>query len=201
MNKIIQSEIKDEVLEKVMLLFWRKGYFNTSIDNIVKETGMSRAVMYKYFKDKEGLFEAILNHYINNITSKAVEALKEKGRKLDPIYNFFQQFGTENHHEMLQYGCLLLATASDYPLHDERIKKIITSTSNNMEELFYNILLKAKESDVLVENIDCKTTASFLVGSLFGLMALYRSGSHKLIIDNFIKGICSYLNTLLKENK
>ena len=32
----------EEALDKAVQLFWRKGYFDTSMDDLVKETGVSR---------------------------------------------------------------------------------------------------------------------------------------------------------------
>jgi len=201
MNKIIQSEIKDEVLEKAMLLFWHRGYFNTSINHIVKETGMSRAVLYKYFQDKEGLFKAILNRYLKNITSKAVVSLKQSGKDLKPLYDFFSQFKPDQNHEMQKYGCLIMATASDYPLHKDEIKKTIEEFSLTLYNLFYEVLLRAKDNNTISVSVNCETSASFLVGNTFGLMSLFRSGADMTITSRFIEGICDYLNTLLKEKE
>jgi TetR/AcrR family transcriptional regulator, transcriptional repressor for nem operon len=201
MNKIIHSEIKDEILEKAMLLFWHRGYFNTSIDNIVKETGMSRAVMYKYFRDKQGLFQAILNRYLKNITSKAIVSLEQPGKDLKPLHDFFTQFHPDQNHIMQKYGCLMMATASDYPLHTGTIKTTIENFSSDLHNLFNEVLIRAKAENAMSETVDSKTTASFLVGNTFGLMALFRSGADKSVTTNFIEGICEYIKTLSSTAK
>ena len=41
--------LKEQAEDLSMHLFWQQGYFNTSIDELVKVSGLSRAAIYKYF--------------------------------------------------------------------------------------------------------------------------------------------------------
>ena len=52
-----------EALEKAMYVFWQKGYINTSIDDLVQATGVSRFGLYDEFGSKHGLFLASLDYY------------------------------------------------------------------------------------------------------------------------------------------
>lgn len=38
MKQIVQRTLPEEVLDKIMTLFWEKGHFNTSIDDIIVAT-------------------------------------------------------------------------------------------------------------------------------------------------------------------
>lgn len=46
---------KDLILEKTFLLLLEKGYGNVSVSDIQKKLGMSRGLLYRYFKDKSDL--------------------------------------------------------------------------------------------------------------------------------------------------
>ncbi len=37
----------DEFVDKAMLLYWIKGYTGVSVDQLTKETGASKAMIYK----------------------------------------------------------------------------------------------------------------------------------------------------------
>lgn len=54
---------REDVLEKVMPLFWRRGYADTGLKDIEAATGVNKSGLYSEFKDKEDLFLAALRHY------------------------------------------------------------------------------------------------------------------------------------------
>jgi AcrR family transcriptional regulator len=60
--KKLPPERQYAVLDAAATVIARKGYHNASIADICKEIGISNGALYKYFKNKESLFRAILDH-------------------------------------------------------------------------------------------------------------------------------------------
>ena len=69
---------RHQVLEKAVRLFWRNGFKASSMSDIVKETGLNTASLYKEFGDKQGLFEAALRHYSEHIVSNRFQLLADE---------------------------------------------------------------------------------------------------------------------------
>lgn len=61
---------KKEITDVAYKLFIKKGYENTSVDEIIKELGIAKGTFYYYFETKEELLENV----INEILDKEVEA-------------------------------------------------------------------------------------------------------------------------------
>ncbi|MDX2499984.1 MAG: TetR/AcrR family transcriptional regulator [Deltaproteobacteria bacterium] len=55
-----EPNARQRLLETATELFADKGYAGTSVREIVERAGVSKPVLYYYFKSKEGLFYAIL---------------------------------------------------------------------------------------------------------------------------------------------
>ena len=66
---------RHDVLDKAVGLFWRKGYKDSSMTDIVRATGLNTASMYKEFGDKDGLFEEALEHYRQHNVSARFQIL------------------------------------------------------------------------------------------------------------------------------
>ena len=49
------------MLESAIAAFARKGYAGTSVQDILRATGLSKPTLYYYFKNKAGLFRSILD--------------------------------------------------------------------------------------------------------------------------------------------
>ena len=56
------------VLSKARILFAKKGYHGTSIDDLVHATGLQRGSIYKAFGSKRNLFEAALREMLSSFT-------------------------------------------------------------------------------------------------------------------------------------
>lgn len=59
MSKISDERLetkKEKIIKHAFDLFAEKGYFETSIDDIVKASGISKGGIYYYFKSKEDIF-------------------------------------------------------------------------------------------------------------------------------------------------
>lgn len=76
MPKVKQFD-KEKVLEAASIIFRQKGYNGTSIDEILKATGLSRSSLYDSFQDKHNLYLQSLEFYKN----ASEENMEEVGHK------------------------------------------------------------------------------------------------------------------------
>ena len=61
---------RDAALDKAMKLFWQHGYEATSLADLVEATGAKAPTLYAEFTNKEGLFRAVLDRYIDRFAAK-----------------------------------------------------------------------------------------------------------------------------------
>ncbi len=59
--------IPEVVLEAAIQLFTKQGYFNTSVPDIVRESGVSTGSIYHHFGDKEGIAKALFEMLITRM--------------------------------------------------------------------------------------------------------------------------------------
>lgn len=80
------EERRNEILDAAERLFETKGFDNTSISDILKETGIARGTLYYHFQSKEELLDAVIGRMIERQTA---EARKIADRKEIPILQRF----------------------------------------------------------------------------------------------------------------
>lgn len=71
------SSAKLKVLNSALNLFMEKGYFNTSIPDLVKHSGVSTGSIYHAFKDKEAIAEALMQALLEQIESEQETILNQ----------------------------------------------------------------------------------------------------------------------------
>ena len=72
-----QKNRKGEILEAAMGLFARLGFKKTTLDDVAGEVGIVKSALYRYFSNKEELFNAVID-YLAKVHMEDVErAAKE----------------------------------------------------------------------------------------------------------------------------
>jgi AcrR family transcriptional regulator len=70
-----EGTAKERLLQAAIGLFARKGYSATGLREIVKQVGVSVAMVNYHFGSKQALLEAILDRFFQNVYSIAEESL------------------------------------------------------------------------------------------------------------------------------
>lgn len=69
--------MKGKLTQQSILLFERKGFSETSIQDIVESLGVTKGTFYYYFNSKEQLLMAIHLGYIDDLLQRQEEILKQ----------------------------------------------------------------------------------------------------------------------------
>ena len=65
------EERRLEIIQTSERLFRENGYASTSVDAIIKEMGVAKGTFYYYFKSKEEVLAAIVDHTLDQIVAMA----------------------------------------------------------------------------------------------------------------------------------
>lgn len=67
------EETKEKIMVTARNLFVTKGYFNTSIPDIVKESGISIGSIYHHFQNKQDLAKALYQDTLQSFTTEMIK--------------------------------------------------------------------------------------------------------------------------------
>lgn len=85
----ISDEAKEErrisILQAALECFATKGYYASTVDNIVKFANLSKGSIYNYFNSKEDIFIGILRHEQTKGNKKLKEALSKIESPLEKL--------------------------------------------------------------------------------------------------------------------
>ena len=74
-----ETGLREEILKTAMQMFIQQGYHGLAMRQISEAVGVSKAALYYYFKDKEELFLAILNNYLEEMEN-AIDAINAEAK-------------------------------------------------------------------------------------------------------------------------
>ena len=137
--KAPESTARQRLLDTATELFAEKGYAGTSVREIVDRAGVSKPVLYYYFKSKEGLFYAILEWAADVQQEILDEIFSVSGTVLDRLIFFYRRIseGVQQYQTLykmihgLLYGPPQGAPEYDLPQYQrhmfDAVKRIYTS--------------------------------------------------------------------------
>jgi len=72
---------KQKILDVSLQLFMQLGFENTYMDDIAQKAGVTKPVIYYYFKDKQTLFEASTSQFLDQVA----RMMSPEGEEIPPL--------------------------------------------------------------------------------------------------------------------
>lgn len=153
---------EEEVLQKAMELFWKKGFAATSIQHLVDFLGINRASLYDTFGGKEALFYRAFQQY----RLSKLEYLKRFFDQYEDIKVAFRAlFETAINDSVCdcdRKGCFVVNTTTELVPGDEEILKMLQENKKALESLFYEVLKRGEKKGQLSPGKDLMALAATL---------------------------------------
>jgi len=163
----------DAVVERAMMLFWRKGYSGTSIHDLEKATRLRRGSLYNAFGDKQGLFVAALKRYETTVGQERIRQLSNP----DPyraIEGFLDTLVTQMSETSRPRGCLHTNTSLEFPNAPDEVLRIIAERTAGIEGAIYLVLRRAQAEGMLDPAVDARALARFYLSVAKGIGVLHK---------------------------
>ncbi|HDG1691538.1 TPA: TetR/AcrR family transcriptional regulator [Kluyvera georgiana] len=169
---------REAALDKAMTLFWQYGYEATSLSDLVEATGAKAPTLYAEFVNKEGLFRAVLDHYINRFASKNEACLFcDDQTLLEALRHYFTAVATCFTSKDTPAGCFMINTSAALAASSKEIAKTIKSRHAVQEQTLCQFLqLRQARGEIPAEK-NVAELAQFLSCILQGMSISAREGA------------------------
>jgi AcrR family transcriptional regulator len=120
-KKTDEKGARARLLEAATALFAEKGYASTYVREIVTRAGVTKPVLYYYFKNKGGLFCSILDSAVELQKAILGEVLETNGRVLDRLIYLYRRMyqGVMEHQNLaMLIHSLISGTPQGAPSYD-----------------------------------------------------------------------------------
>lgn len=173
-------------LSTAVELFASKGYSETSMEDLVQATGVSRYGLYGTFGNKRELFEQALDRYAESMGKASFLALVEPDASLDDIRRIFAERVADMTALEENKGCLFIHTAMELAPQDEDLRKVLRRFMGRMSRLFAAGLESAKARGEVRNDLDVRAAGELLTSSMFGLAVLGRTGFDRSMLEGIV---------------
>lgn len=104
---------EEAVLTELTALFWRQGYTQTTMSDIVATSGVHKPSLYRTFGSKEELFATVLRRYLGERIGLFADLIEQAGPGTDGVHRFLELFEADAVTERGRDGCLLVMASNE----------------------------------------------------------------------------------------
>jgi TetR/AcrR family transcriptional repressor of nem operon len=176
-----------ELLNKAVDLFWHKGYYATSAQDLVDGLGLSRSSIYNTYTDKKTLFTKALQQYQAQNTNAVLTLLTNAGDAEEVITKLLWAVVRESREDELAKGCFMVNTAVELSNHDKDVALIVSQNQQSVEDALTKIMEKGQRDGQFKTLQHPKSMAQFIFSTISGLRVSARSGAGEEVLSGIVR--------------
>jgi TetR/AcrR family transcriptional repressor of nem operon len=176
------------------------GYQATSLDDVLRESGVGKGNFYYYFKSKEDLGYAILDQIIEAFLERALEPCfsDREGRPLEQIRCFLGGVLEAQRERHCVGGCQLGNLAAELSDVHEGFRTRLAKVFSAWRERLTVALAEAQARDEVGPDCRPAAVAQFLVASLEGAILMTKLTKDISVMEQCVAELSRYLGVYEK---
>jgi len=185
---------EDAVLDELTALFWRKGYSQTSMADLVEASGVHKSSLYSTFGTKEELFAKILQRYLAGRMDMMSALVEQAGPGVDGIHAFLEMLRGDLVSGTGQWGCLLVNSSSELSGTAPGFEGFGATFRKALRERLRALIRQAEPEGAANERVSDQRTDLFMTFML-GLNLTVRGGADEDEIGRVIDAMQATVDT------
>lgn len=188
---------RQKILESAFNEIHRVGFQAASIQNILKETGLTKGAMYHHFPNKLALGYAVVDEVIRPLVEHHwIIPLQDNDNPIDALIDAIKQGGDEMIMDDIMSGCPLNNLSQEMSAIDEGFRKRTERLYLEWRQAVSTALEQGKQKDYVRPDVNTEEFAIVLVASLEGCLSLAKSSQSMQILLSCGGGVISLLESL-----
>ncbi|NDV42157.1 TetR/AcrR family transcriptional regulator [Flagellimonas sediminis] len=182
---------------KGLEIFNEKGYYNTSLDDILTQLSLSKGAFYHHFKSKEDYFISIVqNLIVQKVYALLIEPLNTEENPLPIIVDSLENALEPGKKNEMAYGFMLNDFLTEFNKRNEEISGYLKDILNVWEVNLVSVLKKGKLDGYIARHVDCEGVATYIIASYLGMRSLMMDSSNRQLKYQYVQQLKHYFKSL-----
>lgn len=178
-------------------LFYKNGYHNTSVDDILKELSLSKGAFYHHFDSKEDFFVQIIQNLVaHKMYTMLIEPIEGNTNSLDLISSCFEDALETAVHNEMDYGFVLGNFLNEFNGRNAVIMKYLNDILKIWEVNLVTAIQRGKINGHIDRHVDSEEVAVFLISSYLGIRTFMVENSPSARKYRFMSQLRMYFRTI-----
>ena len=146
-----KTQRREKLLDAAIEIFFQKGFHATRLEDIAKQAGLSKGILYLYFQNKEAIFLALIERLALGNVQKLTQLLNNFDKTEQSIEKIFKGFFDEITYILVDTQLpklikIMIGDSQNFPIIVEHYKQNVINVALSQLALF---LEKAHQKKLL----------------------------------------------------
>ena len=162
----------DEVLDRALHIFWRKGYEGTSMQDLVDGMRINRASIYDTFDSKEALYLQALQRYQARNQCQVEQLMTRHTSVREALDQLLESMIQESTSDPEKKGCFVVNATTGLANRNEAVNRLVSDNEQRMAFVFEDMIKQGQARGEIASDQDSRVLSSYVFSSLQGLRVL-----------------------------
>ncbi len=165
---------EDAALERILDVFWAKGFEGTSLSDLMSATGLQKGSLYAAFGDKRAMYQKALALYDRTVIDGAAAMLTASDGPERTLDAFLQSAIDAAIKQKDRRGCFLCNATVDRAAVDAETEQAVQASLGRLRRALRELLAKLPMTAIDADRRQAK--AEHLLAVYFGLNVMAKAG-------------------------
>lgn len=186
---------KDQIVDAASQLISVRGYHCTSLDDVLRESGVGKGNFYYYFKSKEELGYAIVDRIVRGFVERTIEpSLGDQSlTPIEQIHRFFDRILESQRQRNCVGGCPMGNLASELSDVHEGFRQRLAEVFTFWRASVGRVLRQAQAQGELAERADPERMAHFIVAAIQGAILMTKVTKEIEVMEQCVAELKAHL--------
>ena len=149
---------------QVTRLFWEKGFQGTSVQDLVKTTGLNKGSLYSCLGNKQEIFELALDTYL----TKGPLSTRKKESPLEALVDFYSRAISDAYLPASQRrGCLIFNSCLEFGNKPAKLTPLVLKICRTRQTYFEGLIVEAQKKGELSSELNQKKAGQRIFAAAF----------------------------------
>lgn len=188
-----EQQRREQILQAAMACFARQGYHATSMDDVVRQSGLSVGAIYSYFPSKEELFLSLCDYRTEQTLAYLNDLFRRPGAMVDKFAEavdfFFRQL-SEDLVPLARVSVEFLSQANK----SEGIKQRQERRCETIRQFLRWLLTEARMNGTIRADLDLDAAVDLMMSLNEGIVLMSVAGLRQVPLDRLKTAYLALLN-------
>ena len=187
-----EKSTKERILEEALRLFAKNGYLGTSMNDIARQLGVTKAALYKHYTSKQEILDSIVNR-MDSLDYERGKKYEMPQGDSETVIRGYREADTDKIKQITKVQ-FLHWTEEEFPCRFRKMLTLEQYRDPDMAELYQNYLAKGPVAYIekifagLTKNDkDARQLALEFYGPIFLLYSLYDGTDEKQDVTEMVE--------------
>jgi TetR/AcrR family transcriptional regulator, transcriptional repressor for nem operon len=180
------DDTRQMILHRAAEVFNLRGYFGTSMSDIMAATGLEKGGIYNHFKSKDDLALQAFDYAVDLIRREFRSAVRERPDAIDRLHAVLAVYERVGGGQPIAGGCPVSNTAHEADHTHPALRLRAEAAMQEWHDFFRWILIRGQRRGDIRLDVNVDSTATFFIATLEGAVMLSQLHGDTVYMDRAI---------------